>query len=528
MALERVLIVDDEPLVQKSLGEFLRRRRFHVAHANTLGEADECLRRESFDLVFLDVRLPDGDGHEFLESVLANGPRTTAVMITGHGTIENAVNCMRIGAFDYILKPFTLSQIDVILQKADSYRQLLNVNRYLNDPEADGSEIIGRSPPIQRLRQLIGRVAPTDATVLITGENGTGKELVARDLFRRSTRRDHPYITVNCAALSETLIESELFGHERGAFTGAADRRTGRFELAHRGTLLLDEISEIPMALQAKLLRVLQEREFERVGGTKTIKINVRVIATSNRDLLEYVKAGNFREDLYYRLNVFPLEVPALRERPDDVPLLAEDFLQRSARKHRRQLKGFTSDALRQLREYPWPGNVRELQNTVERAVILAEEGRPVSSSLLMLPRLRNLAPSIYRPEDGSDEQPPPTGKNGPFSGTTHSEPLANDPAPPPIIDDLIEEEGPVKTEAILPESAREMDSIPPAGPPSIRPLGEIERDAIFEALRSTEGNRTRAAELLGITSRTMRNKLAAYREAGELPPEFENAEAGG
>lgn len=529
MSLERVLIVDDEPLVQNSLGEFLRRRRYQVFNAKTLAEAGELLKTGIFDLIFLDVRLPDGDGHQFLESLLSTGQESIAVMITGHGTIENAVSCMRIGAFDYILKPFTLSQIDVLLQKAESHWQLVNVNRYLNDPGINDSEIVGRSPAIQHLRQLIARVAPTDATVLITGENGTGKELVARDLFRRSTRRDYPYVTVNCAALSETLIESELFGHERGAFTGAADRRSGRFELANRGTLLLDEISEIPMGLQAKLLRVLQEREFERVGGSKTIKINVRVVATSNRNLLDYVKAGNFREDLYYRLNVFPLEVPPLRDRGDDVPMLAETFLQRFARKHRRKLNGFTNNALRQISEYPWPGNVRELQNTVERAVILSEDGRPVSSSLLMLPRLRNPAPAIFRPDEAAPQLEMATG-TGPRSyaapPTGHSSPpeqVNEAAAPPPIIDDLFEED-----EAGLPaerEEAVEANASATVSSPAVRPLGEMERDAIFDALRATDGNRTRAAEMLGITSRTMRNKLASYREAGELPGEFDNAE---
>lgn len=512
MSLERVLIVDDEPLVQNSLGEFLRRRRYQVSHAGTLAEATAHLQREAFDLVFLDVRLPDGDGHQFLEAVLGSGHQTIAVMITGHGSIESAVNCMRIGAFDYILKPFSLSQIDVLLQKAESFNQLINVNRYLNDPEAADSEIIGQSSAVQRLRQLVARVAPTDATVLITGENGTGKELVARDLFRRSTRRDHPYIAVNCAALSETLIESELFGHERGAFTGASDRRTGRFELANRGTLLLDEISEIPMSLQAKLLRVLQERELERVGGTKTIKINVRVIATSNRNLLDYVKQGNFREDLYYRLNVFPLEVPALREREEDATMLAEAFLQRFARKHRRQLNGFTPEALRQLSHYPWPGNVRELQNTVERAVILAEEGRPISSSLLMLPQLSNSGVSLFRSEEAlSDELPCPI---------IDDLPAESDPGPPSEVET-----------APAPRVAPPIPAPAPPGPskpaiPSIRPLEEMEREAILEALRATEGNRTRAADLLGVTSRTLRNKLAHYRKSDSLPPEFENGEA--
>lgn len=505
MSLERILIVDDEPLVQKSLGEFLRRRRYTVSSAGNLTEAQEALSHDSFDLVFLDARLPDGDGHLFLETIVGRGDETLVVIITGHGTVENAVNCMRVGAFDYLLKPFSLSQIDVLLQKADGFRQLINVNRYLNDPGSDQDSILGESASVQRLRQLIGRVAPTDATVLITGENGTGKEMVARELFRRSTRRDHPYITVNCAALSETLIESELFGHERGAFTGASDRRAGRFELANRGSLLLDEISEIPLNLQAKLLRVLQEREFERVGGSKSIKINVRVMATSNRNLLEYVKAGKFREDLYYRLNVFPLEVPSLRDREGDVELLANAFLQRFARKHNRKLKGFTASALADLRSYSWPGNVRELQNTIERAVILAEDARPIAPSVLLLPKiqartalgepaLRETVPSLEKttPEIKETPIPLPTG---------------------PVIDDLDE------------DPAEFAENTADGGSTNIIPLSEMEREAIFRALRATENNRTRAAEMLGITARTMRNKIAQYRSEGALPAEFDQGD---
>jgi DNA-binding NtrC family response regulator len=540
MPLERILIVDDERLVQDSLSEFLRRRRYQVSTASNLAEATTQLARESFDLVFLDARLPDGDGHQFLDAVLGAGEQTIAVMITGHGTIENAVNCMRMGAFDYLLKPFSLSQIDVLLQKAESYRQLIHVNRYLNDPATDDSAILGNSASIQRLRQLVARVAPTDATVLITGENGTGKELVARDLFRRSTRRDHPYITVNCAALSETLIESELFGHERGAFTGAADRRTGRFELANRGTLLLDEISEIPLGLQAKLLRVLQEREFERVGGAKTIKINVRVLATSNRDLLSYVRDGHFREDLYYRLNVFPLAVPPLRERDDDVILLAEAFLQRFARKHRRTLTGFSTRAVAELRSYPWPGNVRELQNTIERAVILAEDGRPVSSSVLMLPKVHSPAPAVFRAQE-TGTAPPLEAEEAKSAVPPPSIPASPPESgkPPPVIDDLPPEEGDDETlaeplhgggptAAVSDEDAVDDETVAapttPA-PPPLRSLAEMEKDAIFRALRECEGNRTKAAEILGVTSRTMRNKLAAYRAAGELPAEFEHGD---
>ena len=250
-------------------------------------------------------------------------------MITGHGSIESAVNCMRAGAFDYVIKPFSINQIDVVLKKAESFSQLVKVNQFLNQESVNATELIGDGLAMEELRKLIHRVAPTEATVLISGENGTGKELVANELFRTSARSRQPFIRVNCAAISEALIESEFFGHEKGAFTGALQRREGRFELANNGTILLDEISEISLKVQAKLLRVLQEREFERVGGNKTIKVNVRVVATTNRDLHSLVERGEFRQDLYYRLNVFPIHVPPLRDMDEDIPLLAGTFLER-------------------------------------------------------------------------------------------------------------------------------------------------------------------------------------------------------
>jgi DNA-binding NtrC family response regulator len=383
---------------------------------------------------------------------------------------------MRAGAFDYALKPFAPSQIDVILKKAQSYRQLLNINKLLtDDPEDDDSVLVGRAPAMARLRQLIDRVAPTDATVLVTGESGTGKEMIAREFYRRSPRRSQPFIKVNCAAISENLIESEFFGHERGSFTGATERRVGRFELANQGTLLLDEVSEIPLALQAKLLRVLQEREFERVGGNRTIKVNVRIVATSNRDLINYVEKGDFRQDLYYRLNVFPVHVPALRERVEDIPVLAEHFLRRFSRKHGVKVTGFSDSARSAMQAYRWPGNVRELQNTVERAVILSEGGRPVSAAALGLPgdlaRFDAIAAEELAVSDAAASAPPQL--------ETLSAPTFTD------------------------------------GNGEVLRLDELEKQAIAAALRQTEGNRTKAAAALGISIRTLRNKLQEYRDAG-------------
>jgi len=486
MSFEKILIVEDEPVVRNLLAEIFARRKFTATLAETLAQAEAQLTKESFDLVMLDIRLPDGDGQHFLERLASLPERPLVVMVTGYGSIESAVACMRAGAFDYVLKPFTPSQIDIILKKGQAYRQLLQVNRLLSDQSAeDDGALIGRSPVMQRLRQLIERVAPTDATVLITGENGTGKEMVARELYRRSPRRQNPFIKVNCAAISENLIESEFFGHERGAFTGATDRREGRFELANLGTLLLDEVSEIPANLQAKLLRVLQEREFERVGGNRTIKVNVRIIATSNRDLLGYAEKGQFRQDLYYRLNVFPVHVPALRERTDDVLLLADHFLARVSRRLGIKVAGFSESARSALLAYRWPGNVRELANSIERAVILTESGRVVSAAALGLP------------------EPNSTGSSG--------EALLHTNVPFDF-----EQRVEAAASSAVGEPATDASSAVTDAQGGVLTIAALEKQAIRVALLQTAGNRTKAAELLGISIRTLRNKLQEYREASD------------
>lgn len=484
MSFEKVLIVEDEPVVRNLQTEIFTRRKFTVSSAETLAQAEALLTRESFDLVMLDIRLPDGDGQQFLERLATLPERPLVVMVTGYGSIESAVSCMRAGAFDYVLKPFTPSQIDIIIKKGQSYRQLLQVNKLLSDQQGeDEGSIVGKSPTMLRLRQLIERVAPTDATVLITGENGTGKEMVARELYRRSPRRQHPFIKVNCAAISENLIESEFFGHERGAFTGATDRREGRFELANQGTLLLDEVSEIPGNLQAKLLRVLQEREFERVGGNRTIKVNVRILATSNRDLLSYVEKGAFRQDLYYRLNVFPVHVPPLRERAEDILPLADHFLARYARKFGIKVAGFSESARNAMLGYRWPGNVRELQNTIERSVILTEEGRAVSAAALGLPLVGGVSSSGEALLNSSV----PFDFEQKIASATALEPVAVSSA---------------------------VSTTDAAG--KVLTIAELEKQAIKTALQQTGGNRTKAAELLGISIRTLRNKLQEYRDAGD------------
>ncbi len=454
MAIEKILVVDDEPIIRKSFEELLRPKRYGITTASTLYDAERILKRDGFDLLFLDIRLPDGEGVDLLERLATARNRPLTIMMSGFGTIDTAVMCMRTGAFDYLVKPFSMNQIEVLVKKAEAYRQVLQVNEYLAAQVSDASDLIGTSPAVVALRTLLRKVAPTEATVLIQGENGTGKELVAHELYHASARAQSPYIKVNCAAVSESLVESEFFGHEKGAFTGATERREGRFELADGGTLLLNEISEISPRLQAKLLRILQEREFERVGGTKTLKVDVRVLATTNRDLKKAADAGEFREDLYYRLNVFPIHVPALRDRSEDIPLLAEHFLQRFARRHGLQIPGFSDHAFELLRAHSWPGNVRELQNTLERAVILSDNGKPVQSSALGLA---------------------PAGRlTIPCAALNH---------------------------AIAPGL----------------PLQEVERAHILRTLEQAGGNRTRAAERLEISIRTLRNKLHEYRAAGQM-----------
>ncbi|MDD2763120.1 MAG: sigma-54 dependent transcriptional regulator [Opitutaceae bacterium] len=512
MSLEKILVLDDEPLVLNVLGDILRRKHYQVSTARCLAEAEALVSREPFDILFVDMRLPDGDGHQFLERVRLLPERPAVVMITGHGTIESAVSCMRAGAFDYLIKPFTPGQIEVVIKKAEAVHQLITVNRYFSEREGPAGEIIGRSPLMQRLRQIIERVAQTDATILITGESGTGKEMVARELYRHSPRRQESYIKVNCAAVSENLIESEFFGHEKGAFTGASERREGRFELAHRGTLLLDEVSEIPLNLQAKLLRVLQEREFERVGGNKTIKVNVRILATSNRDLLHCVERGEFRQDLYYRLNVFPVHVPPLRERREDILDLADYFLQRFARKHGIRPLGFSDNARAAIQTYAWPGNVRELQNTVERAVILTEDNRFVSCVALGLPNLARSAAKPLPPPCPRETAPWSPAPAPEADGRMSPVPAAHpEPAAAPVAG-LTPPPGPDDPAVSVPVNGH---GNPAAAAPAVIPLEEVERQHILSALHHTNGNRTRTATLLGISIRTLRNKLQEYRAIG-------------
>jgi len=371
---QNIAIVDDQEMMRESLKETLLRAGYAV-RAFASGEAALAdLERASADMVITDMKMPSMSGIELLERVLRLAPETPVAVITAHGTVETAVEAMKKGAFDYILKPFSADAIELVVAKALRHRRLKAENEFLRGEMAGarGPAFVGESPAAGRVLEMVRRVAGSTSTVLIRGESGTGKEIVAAMIHAAGPRAGAPFIKVNCAALSAGLLESELFGHEKGAFTGADRARAGRFELADGGTILLDEVSEMDLALQGKLLRVLQEREFERVGSSETRRVDVRIIATSNRNLEKCIEDGSFRRDLFYRLNVVPILVPPLRERRDDIPLLAGHFLAKHAHLAAGALREISHEALGRLAAYDWPGNVRELENIVERAIVLS------------------------------------------------------------------------------------------------------------------------------------------------------------
>jgi two-component system response regulator AtoC len=443
----KILVVDDEAIVRDFISEVLLRMG-HAPLAVESGEkALEHLARNEFDMVITDYKMPGLTGLDVLRETLCLWPDCRVIVITAFGTIEQAVGAMKLGAHDYLTKPISPDHIEMVVSKALEYKTLKMENRQLRQEVSEKysfENIIGKSAPMKQVFELIRRAGPADSTILISGESGTGKELVARAIHYNSPRAIGPFIKMNCAALPEGLIESELFGHEKGAFTGAIRSTRGRFEMADGGTLLLDEISEIRPALQAKLLRVLQEREFERIGSGQSIRTNVRVIATSNRDLKEEVAKGNFRDDLFYRLNVIPIELPPLRHRTEDIPLLSDYFLNKFGQKMGIPPRTISQKARQILIQYPWPGNVRELENVIERATVIS--------------RNQELAPDDFPPEivSGITEMV----KGGLDVGLT---------------------------------------------------IDSAEKMLILKTLRANAGNKTKAAEVLGITPRTLRNKLQEY-----------------
>jgi two-component system response regulator PilR (NtrC family) len=444
----RILVVDDEASLREVLTIMLQREGYDVETAADGAAAQALLQESDFDLIISDIKMPKVSGLKLLGFVREHAPETMMIMITAFSTSEEAVEAMKLGAFDYITKPFRNDEIRLIVRNALERRALRQENQTLRQELVQRysfANMVGKSAPMQQVYELIGKVAPSRANILVTGESGTGKELVAKAIHFNSPRREHAFVPVNCGAIPETLLESELFGHEKGAFTGASGQKAGLFEVANNGTIFLDEIGELPASMQVKLLRVLQEREFRRVGGTKDVAVDVRLIAATNKDLAVETKEGRFREDLYYRLNVIHIPLPPLRERPEDIPLLISHFYQ----SHAGHDVKVNEAALRLLLDYPWPGNIRELHNVLERCLVLG------SAECIGVDCL-------------------PTQVRGATAGTPAHE---------------------------LPENGLDLDAY----------LGAIERELLLKALERSNNVRTRAAELLKMSFRSIRYRLAKF-----------------
>ena len=442
-----VLIVDDEKNIRAGLGRALELDGYRTVLAADGQEAVDAMREDEIDLVIADLKMPRISGEELLKRVVDQYPTVPVIILTGHGTIETAVQAMRDGAYDFLTKPVSLDRLSLLAKRALSTRELVLQHRQLQqelESQKQTSAIIGKSSEMQRVMEVVRQVAPTKASVLITGESGVGKELIADALHRLSDRASKPQVKVHCAALSESLLESELFGHEKGAFTGAIGRKRGRFELANTGTVFLDEIGEINQSVQIKILRVLQEKQFERVGGEETLTVDVRIVSATNRDLREEIESGRFREDLFYRLNVVNIHVPPLRDRKEDIPLLTAAFIKDFARENGKAVEGIDARARAALHKYYWPGNIRELRNSIESAVVMAKNNYIT---------VEDLPPSISRGDDEGDAIKISVGSR----------------------------------------------------------LDEAEREIIRSTLAACNGNKTRTAEVLGIGRKTLHRKIAEY-----------------
>lgn len=503
--IEKALVVDDDILMREFVVETLSRNNVAVTEAGNGTQARQLLSEKDFDIAFLDIKMPGMSGMDLLRWKKKESIPTLTVMVTAFGTVEQAVEAMKLGAMDFLMKPFSPEQVQLVLKKAGDWMHLNAHNEYLKEELGwslpRDQRMIGETAVMKRIQTQISRVAASASTVLISGESGTGKELVAQAVHMLSERARKPFVRMNCAAVPEQLVDSELFGHEKGAYTGAVSRRLGRFELADGGSLLLDEISEMRLDLQAKLLRVLQEREFERVGGSRTIKTDCRVIATTNRDLHSFVKNGHFRQDLFYRLNVLPIHIPPLRERIDDIPLLADTFLDRFRnRKNKRNKLCFTKESIALLKAYKWPGNVRELEHMVERLCVM-ENGPELTPAMLPRELLQAVDSSVGKPVSVAREAIAAVSSVGvmPESEVISDERqlvVEND-----CFCDDVEDKSCADTTEV--DSCRELK------------LEVIERNTIFNALQTTGGHRKKAAELLGVSIRTLRNKLNLYKEQG-------------
>ena len=459
-----ILVIDDDPSVRNILEEFLQLKGFEVSVVGDGEVGVDVIQEKKIDLYLVDLVLPGMGGIEVLKKVSLLNITIPAIVITGFGAIETAVEAIKSGAFDYITKPFVLEELFLVVQRALNFSKLKKENFSLKrqlKQRYDYQGLIGNSPQMQNVYGLIKKISDTDATILIEGESGTGKELIAKTIHYNSSRGQNPFIPFNCAAIPKDLLESELFGHERGAFTGAINTRIGRFERANGGTILLDEIGELLPSFQVKLLRVLQEREFERVGGSKTIKVDVRILAATNKNLEEETRCGNFREDLFYRLNVIPLHIPPLRERPEDIPVLTDYFLQYFSRKRKRETVRIDQEVMDLFRRYPWPGNVREMENLIERMVILNDDELITAKDLPQ--RFQELS-TVPRKEDSRSP-----------SGPGESPP-----------------------EGLLTDRSVNLNTL----------VEELEKSLISQALQKSRGVKSRAAELLGLKRTTLLEKI--------------------
>ena len=471
---KKILIVDDDQDARIRMFETLSQRHYEVVSAENGAMALDLLEENQPDLVLADLKMPELGGLDLLKRIKATTPQLPVILVTGHASVDTAVEAMRLGAQDFILKPFQretiLATVALILQQ----KNLAPVNKLLHSTPTPRlireKPIIGNSESLRKLMIRAKSVASSKATVLILGDSGTGKEVFARYIHHESDRAHGPFVALNCAALPDSLLESELFGHEKGAFTGAIMAKKGKFELAHGGTILLDEIAEVPLHLQAKLLRVLQEEEVDRLGGTHPVKVDVHVLATTNRNLEEMIKEGTFRADLFYRLNVIPLHLPPLRERPADIPILAQYFLDKFSKQYKKESKPFSPSVQDYFLSYAWPGNVREMENIIERAVLL------------------NQTDSYILPDFGDDIEQSPA--------PSSDEPRKPWPTPPNPGTDQIQ-------------------TIASDG--TLVSLKDVERQMILHALQKTDNNRTHAAKMLGISVRTLRNKLNEYRTKGMI-----------
>jgi two-component system response regulator PilR (NtrC family) len=461
-SMARVLVVDDERSMQEFLEIFLRSEGYEVETAGDVQSASLHVENDDFDIVISDMQMPDGTGIDVLHATHEHSPETVVIMITAFASTENAIAAMKDGAYDYITKPFQVDELRIVIEKAMEKKQLSSENRRLRSElrtQARDRSIIGSSRPMQRVFEFVNQVAATKANVLVSGESGTGKEMVARAIHENGDRRELPFIALNCAAIPENLLESELFGHVKGSFTGAIQNKVGLFELADGGTLFLDEVGELSLPIQVKLLRAIQEKTFRPVGGTSDNLVDVRIVSATNRCLEDEVAAGRFREDLYYRVNVIEIALPALRERTDDIPLLVAHFIDKYSRELGKRIDGFTSDAMECLLEYPFPGNVRELENVVERAVALTVS--PEMSREALSPALLSPAP-------------------------------------------------PAKSTKIPPEGINLEDVV-----------NDFERTLLAEAMRGAGGVKKRAAKLVGVSFRSFRyrlEKLGLDRSESEEP----------